>query len=1484
MEDQVATQFNFLYISDRRHERLSIPNGQSSDELDQQDWRMRERLKTVSVALVLCLNIGIDPPDVVKTSPCAKLECWVDPLSLPPQKALETIGRNLQQQYEVWQPRARYRLSLDPSVEETKKLCCSLRRNAKEERILFHYNGHGVPKPTPGGEIWVFNKNYTQYIPVSIYDIQTWLGSPCIYVFDCSNAGNVLLAFNRFAEQRDREASTKPQQLATNGTADGAAGPTPYVPMRECIQLAACGPNEVLPMNPDLPADVFSCCLTTPIEIALRWFVTQNPLLKNVQPDMIMKIPGRLNDRRTPLGELNWIFTAITDTIAWNVLPHDLFKRLFRQDLMVAALFRNYLLAERIMRYHSCTPMSSPALPSTHQHPMWASWDLAAETCLSQLPGLLRAAEGGPPVEYRHSTFFAEQLTAFEVWLSKGSISKGQPEQLPIVLQVLLSQVHRLRALMLLSRFLDLGPWSVNLALSVGIFPYVLKLLQSPAAELKPVLVFIWAKILAVDRSCQNDLLKDNGFTYFINILTSTNTMPIIPNMSEHRAMCAFILSVFCHSFRAGQEACLKNDLLATLVLHLEDQDPLLRQWVSIGLAKLWEGYSEARQLCISYGIHEKLLPLLSDPVAEVRASAMFAIGNLIQDKYDKPEYQTAIDHIVGLSILTGMADGSPVVRKELVIMLAKVARYNATQISTVAVEIIKEDQRRLASASKSRRISVEPQPSTNGADGGATVNGSRLMQSIYSCVYKSLVTLSVDPIPLLAALASYVVDHIHTNLIATNMISLSKMSLTLTPPKPVISKPTLPPRSETPPPGKGLSASASSTLKRSSSFVNTFKSLPGLAALINSFPIPTTPASEVPSVIVNADTEETTDKKPVDPQSSTPADKLLPLHTSDVQRQYAELIENYQKVAHGQPGALESTFFEWSLEYFAEPQMRVPEMDDPGSMRFNERAWRRERNGKAAAEAVERHQQASIKKFDTQICFLHSDNNPGTLVTFHSFEPHIAGADDTDGIIIYDWRNNTRLSKFSNGNPPGSRITSLQFINEDDVGLFLTGSDEGMIRIYRKYDSASNIELVSGWRALNDNFLSNPRVDLLVDWQQSFGSLLVAGDARTIRIWDVEREMCVQDLPTKSASFVTTLTSEKMTGNLVIGGFADGSLKLYDRRVPTKDSLVMTFHEHHSRLLSAKIQRGDQYDLVSGESAGEVRIWDIRQKKSVRMINAVPPGVQMTALATKDDMDDFDPTADFLAREQAALGADAALFGNPIATTGTTPQTSAFGDFSASEPVDNGVPTSVMGFEQVMTATSATTSNDLFSAAAAFPPVPMTSTSNNNLSMGSPSMSLPPAVPEVESDAVRQWRESFAAAIADRDARAATKHENTLRQAKESLERFYADYNDTKNKAIARNKEQEKALVASLEDNAPSGNVWERVVKQIEVSSTPAYNVSATKLKEKSKGGPNADDKKDEKKKAAAKVKDTSRMKSLLISLKTDKKAPGTAPSTVEA
>ena len=100
-------------------------------------WRTKDRMKTVSVALVLCLNIGVDPPDAMKISPCARMQCWINPMSMQPQKELDAIGKALQAQYERWQPRAKYKLQLDPTTEDMKKLCISCRQYELEKQ-QFH--------------------------------------------------------------------------------------------------------------------------------------------------------------------------------------------------------------------------------------------------------------------------------------------------------------------------------------------------------------------------------------------------------------------------------------------------------------------------------------------------------------------------------------------------------------------------------------------------------------------------------------------------------------------------------------------------------------------------------------------------------------------------------------------------------------------------------------------------------------------------------------------------------------------------------------------------------------------------------------------------------------------------------------------------------------------------------------------------------------------------------------------------------------------------------------------------------------------------------------------------------------------------------------------------------------------------------------------------------------------------------------------------
>lgn len=112
-------------------------------------------------------------------------------------------------------------------------------------------------------------------------------------------------------------------------------------------------------------------------------------------------------------------------------------------------------------------------------------------------------------------------------------------------------------------------------------------------------------------------------------------------------------------------------------------------------------------------------------------------------------------------------------------------------------------------------------------------------------------------------------------------------------------------------------------------------------------------------------------------------------------------------------------------------------------------------------------------------------------------------------GLSIWNWQQAARLNRFSNGNPVGSRINEARFINEDDQALLMTGSSDGVIRVFRNYESEKNIEMVSAFRALTDLVPSNKNAGLVLDWQQGQGKLLVAGDVKVIRVWNAATEIC---------------------------------------------------------------------------------------------------------------------------------------------------------------------------------------------------------------------------------------------------------------------------------------------------------------------------------------------------------------------------------------
>ncbi|KAI8647167.1 clathrin light chain [Parasitella parasitica] len=226
------------------------------------------------------------------------------------------------------------------------------------------------------------------------------------------------------------------------------------------------------------------------------------------------------------------------------------------------------------------------------------------------------------------------------------------------------------------------------------------------------------------------------------------------------------------------------------------------------------------------------------------------------------------------------------------------------------------------------------------------------------------------------------------------------------------------------------------------------------------------------------------------------------------------------------------------------------------------------------------------------------------------------------------------------------------------------------------------------------------------------------------------------------------------------------------------------------------------------------------------------------------------DPTTDFLARERAALGDDADLFSSndndlvSPANDMTSPIPALSNPMSPNlldnlPSVDNGR-ASALSFQSQ---TINTPTQDFTSGGDTF------ETNYPKAEELETSQAFHKAMlPEEEPETVRQWREKQKEVIAERDAESARKKEEIVKHAREDIDKFYEEYNDRKQKSIEENREREDNTAKSREEVASSGNVWDRIAREVNVSNA----------------------------KTGHHAQNVTRMKELFLDLKKDEKAPG--------
>ncbi|KAJ1719170.1 Target of rapamycin complex 1 subunit kog1, partial [Coemansia biformis] len=147
-------------LADRRDSHTH-PRSLALASLQLFEWRVRSDLRTIAGLLAVSLGLGArslsgspqsrpPPPSLLPV-----LEAWTNPYTLGAgRKTGKILGQNLARQFGYVSGSATYKPLVDCDPVRLQQYCVHFRTVAATERLLFYYNGHGMPLPAAGGGVW----------------------------------------------------------------------------------------------------------------------------------------------------------------------------------------------------------------------------------------------------------------------------------------------------------------------------------------------------------------------------------------------------------------------------------------------------------------------------------------------------------------------------------------------------------------------------------------------------------------------------------------------------------------------------------------------------------------------------------------------------------------------------------------------------------------------------------------------------------------------------------------------------------------------------------------------------------------------------------------------------------------------------------------------------------------------------------------------------------------------------------------------------------------------------------------------------------------------------------------------------------------------------------------------------------------------------------------------------------------------------------
>ncbi|KAI8090020.1 Sodium/hydrogen exchanger family-domain-containing protein [Halteromyces radiatus] len=200
------------------------------------------------------------------------------------------------------------------------------------------------------------------------------------------------------------------------------------------------------------------------------------------------------------------------------------------------------------------------------------------------------------------------------------------------------------------------------------------------------------------------------------------------------------------------------------------------------------------------------------------------------------------------------------------------------------------------------------------------------------------------------------------------------------------------------------------------------------------------------------------------------------------------------------------------------------------------------------------------------------------------------------------------------------------------------------------------------------------------------------------------------------------------------------------------------------------------------------------------------------------------DPTADFLARERAALGEDADFFTDDHVAITPLPPGISSPSFLESPALPS--PTGILSPSSATLNTEdlIQQSNQVSQFETSYP---------NPDELESSQAFQQAMLPDEEPETVRQWREKQNEILAERDQQAEKKRQEIIQQAHTDIDRFYEEYNEKKQQSIERNRQREEERQKEKDDLTTGTNIWERTLKEINNTRGSSKDSNVARMKE---------------------------------------------------